>query len=308
MGDRRLAEVAEGMSRPQKALPPKFFYDRRGSELFEEITTLPEYYPTRIERGLLERWVPGWVERVAPRTLVELGAGSAAKTRIILDAMTASGSGNVYAPVDISDEFLGVTAAAVTSEYPGMDVVPVVADISARLELPGSLPRPAMVAFLGGTLGNFEPKAATELLEQIARFMSEHDRFLLGVDLRKDPSVLEAAYNDTRGVTAEFNLNMLDVVNAELGADFDRGAFRHRAFYEPRLGRIEMHLVAERPQTVTVPGAGTWEIAAGESIRTEISCKYDHDSVASLLEPAGLTIEEWRTDAEDLYAIALISG
>lgn len=308
MADPRLREVADGMSRPQKALPPKFFYDRRGSELFEEITALPEYYPTRTERALLERWVPGWVATLTPRTLVELGAGSAIKTRIILDAMVTAGSGKVYAPVDISDEFLTETARALTAEYPSIDTVPVTADISSSFDLPGSLPHPALLAFLGGTLGNFEPAAATSLLREIARFIGGSDRFLLGVGLRTEPSVLEAAYNDSRGVTAEFNLNMLDVVNSELSADFDRSAFRHRAFYEPRLHRIEMHLVADRPQTVTVPDAGRWEIAAGETIRTEISCKYDRETIASLLEPAGLTIDEWRTDAADRYAIALIRG
>lgn len=294
------------MTRTQKALPPKFFYDRRGSELFEEITTLPEYYPTRTERALLERWVPAWVTTLVPRTLVELGAGSAVKTRIILDAMVDTGSGEVYAPVDISEEFLAQTARALTAEYPGIRIVPVVADISAPFDLPASLPHPALLAFLGGTLGNFEPYAATALLREIGRFMKPDDRFLLGVGLRTEPAAIEAAYNDARGVTAEFNLNMLDVVNAELGADFDRGAFRHRAFYDPRLHRIEMHLVAERPQTVTIPGAGRWAIAAGESIRTEISCKYDRDTVASLLEPAGLAIEEWRPDDENRYAIARI--
>lgn len=303
-----LREVAEGMSREQKALPPKFFYDRRGSELFEEITALPEYYPTRTEGSLLARWIPDWVGAVLPKTLVELGAGSAAKTRIILDAMMASGSAEVYAPVDISEQFLEETARTLRNEYPGIHIVPVVADISARLDLPGSLPRPAIVAFLGSTIGNFEPAAATNLLREIARVMRRGDRFLLGVDLRKDRSVLEAAYNDSRGVTAEFNRNMLHVVNAELGADFHPESFHHRAYYDPRLHRIEMHLVAERPQTVTIPGAGSWEIAAGESIRTEISCKHDRASVEALLAPSPLRIEEWETDAEELYALVLITA
>lgn len=300
-------EVEEGLSRPQKALPPKFFYDRRGSELFEEITTLPEYYPTRTERALLERWAPEWVETVGVRTLVELGAGSAAKTRTILDAMTAAGTSEVYAPVDISEDFLAETARALRDEYDDLRVVPVVADISARLDLPASLPRPAIFAFLGSTIGNFEADAATALVRRVGSAMRTDDRFLLGVDLRKDPAVLHAAYNDSRGVTAEFNLNMLRVLNAELGADFDPDAFRHRAFYDRQRHRIEMHLVATRPQRVTIPGSGSWEIEEGESIRTEISCKHDRESVQALLDGAGLSLERWETDPEELYAITLAS-
>lgn len=300
-------EVEEGLSRPQKALPPKFFYDRRGSELFEEITTLPEYYPTRTERALLERCAPAWVETVGARTLVELGAGSAAKTRTILDAMTAAGTAEVYAPVDISEDFLAETARALRDEYDDLRVVPVVADISARLDLPASLPRPAIFAFLGSTIGNFEADDATALVRRVGSAMRAGDRFLLGVDLRKDPAVLHAAYNDSRGVTAEFNLNMLNVLNAELGADFDPDAFRHRAFYDRQRHRIEMHLVATRPQRVTIPGSGSWEIEEGESIRTEISCKHDRETVQALLDAAGLSMERWETDPEELYAITLAS-
>ena len=298
-------EVVEGLSREQKALPPKFFYDRRGSELFEQITRLPEYYPTRTERALLERCAPIWVGAVGARTLVELGAGSAAKTRTILDAMTSAGTAEVYAPVDISEDFLAETARTLRGEYPGLRVVPVVADISVRLDLPDSLPRPALFAFLGSTIGNFEAEPAAELVRRVAAGMRPGDRFLLGVDLRKDPAVLEAAYNDSRGVTAEFNLNMLRVVNNELGADFDPDAFRHLAFYDSERHRIEMHLVATRPQTVTIPGAGRWEIREGESIRTEISCKHDRESVQALLDAAGLTAERWETDLDGLYAITL---
>jgi L-histidine N-alpha-methyltransferase len=300
-------EVEEGMSRPQKALPPKFFYDRRGSELFEEITALSEYYPTRTEHALLERWASGWVEYVGSRTLVELGAGSAAKTRNILDAMTGAGTAEVYAPVDISEDFLAETARTLRVEYPDLRVVPVVADISTALDLPPSLPRPAIFAFLGSTIGNFEAEAAAALVRRIGAAMRPGDRFLLGVDLRKEPAVLEAAYNDSRGVTAEFNLNMLRVLNAELGANFDPRAFRHRAFYDRERHRIEMHLVAIRPQRVTIPGSGSWEIAEGESIRTEISCKHDRDSVQALLDAAGLSMERWETDPDGLYAITLAS-
>ena len=300
-----LAELREGLSRPQKELPPKYFYDVRGSELFEEITDLPEYYLTRTERALLERWMPGWTAALRPRALVELGAGSAAKTRIVLDAMAAAGRPETYVPVDVSAAFLADAAARLRAEYPALAVVPAVADISEAFELPAGLPRPTLFAFLGSTIGNFAPAGAAALLRQVRRAMADGDRFLMGVDLRKDPARIEAAYNDARGVTAEFNRNMLRVLNREAGADFDPDAFEHRAFYNREDHRIEMHLVAPAPQAVHVPGMGTVRLAAGESIRTEISCKHDRGSVAALFAAAGLVVERWQTDAEGLYALVL---
>jgi L-histidine N-alpha-methyltransferase len=300
-----LADLREGLSRPQKELPPKYFYDVRGSELFEEITRLPEYYLTRAERGLLERWMPEWAAALRPRALVELGAGSAAKTRIVLDAMAAAGAADTYVPVDVSADFLADTAARLRAEYPALRVVPAVADISEEFELPGGLPRPALFAFLGSTIGNFAPEGAVALLRQTRRAMQPADRFLMGVDLRKDPARIEAAYNDARGVTAEFNRNMLRVLNREAGADFDADAFEHRAFYNRADHRIEMHLVAPAAQTVHVPGVGPVRLSAGESIRTEISCKHDRASVADMFAAAGLAVERWRTDAEGLYALVL---
>ncbi|HEX2091236.1 MAG TPA: L-histidine N(alpha)-methyltransferase [Longimicrobiaceae bacterium] len=300
-----LAELREGLSRPQKELPPKYFYDVRGSELFEAITRLPEYYLTRTERALLERWMPAWMDALRPRSLVELGAGSAAKTRIVLDAMRAAGSAERYVPVDVSAEFLAGTAERLRAEYPGVEVVPAVADISAEFHLPRDLPRPTLHAFLGSTLGNFAPAEAVALLGHVRRAMAEGDRFLLGVDLRKEPARIEAAYNDAAGVTAEFNRNMLRVLNREAGADFDVDAYEHRAFYNRREHRIEMHLVASRPQAVTVPGVGTIRLYAGESIRTEISCKHDRASIAAMFSAAGLAVAEWETDPEGLYALVL---
>ncbi|MEW5930901.1 MAG: L-histidine N(alpha)-methyltransferase [Gemmatimonadota bacterium] len=300
-----LADLRDGLARPQKELPPKYFYDQRGSELFEEITALPEYYLTRTERALLERRMPGWMAELAPRALVELGAGSAAKTRIVLDAMAAAGTAQTYVPVDVSAQFLADTAARLRAEYPALSVVPAVADISEELELPGGLPRPTLFAFLGSTIGNFAPLDAAALLRRVRRAMAEGDRFLMGVDLRKDPARIEAAYNDAQGVTAEFNRNMLRVLNREAGADFDAEAFEHRAFYDRVEHRIEMHLVAPAPQTVHVPGVGTVRLAAGESIRTEISCKHDRGSVAALFASAGLAVERWQTDGEGLYALVL---
>ncbi|HEV2147276.1 MAG TPA: L-histidine N(alpha)-methyltransferase [Longimicrobiaceae bacterium] len=303
--ERMVEELRDGLSRPQKELPPKYFYDVRGSELFEEITRLPEYYPTRTERALLERWMPEWEGALRPRALVELGAGSAAKTRVVLDAMIATGGGGTYVPVDVSADFLAETAAALRDEYPSLEVVPAVADLSGETELPGGLPEPTLFAFLGSTIGNFTPEEAVALLRQVRRAMRPDDRFLLGVDLRKDPARIEAAYNDAQGVTAEFNRNMLRVLNHEAGADFDPEAFEHRAFYDRGEHRIEMHLVATAPQTVHVPGVGEVRFAAGESIRTEISCKHDRASVDAMFAAAGLAVERWETDLEGLYALVL---
>jgi L-histidine Nalpha-methyltransferase len=300
-----LAEVAEGLAAPQKELSPKYFYDHRGSELFEEITRLPEYYPTRTERGILAAWMPSLVAGLGTRTLVELGAGSAEKSRVILDAMRAAGTGEAYVPIDVSATFLSHTAARLRREYPGLRVEPTVADIGEELNLPWRLPRPALFAFLGSTIGNFYPSAAVRLLRRVRSAMAPGDRFLMGADLRKDVARIEAAYNDSRGVTAAFNRNMLRVLNHELGADFDPEAFEHHAFYDPHAHRIEMHLVSARPQLVTIPGIGGVSFVAGESLRTEISCKHDRDSVAALFRGAGLRIESWRTDPEALFALVV---
>ena len=302
---RMLAEVSAGLSAPQKELPPKYFYDQRGSELFEEITRLPEYYPTRTERALLEGWMPELMAQLGTRALIELGAGSAEKSRIILDAMRATGLGELYVPIDVSATFLSQTAAQLRREYPGLTVEPAIADISEELNLPRRIPHPAVFAFLGSTIGNFYPPAAIRLLARVRAAMEPSDRFLVGVDLRKDVARIEAAYNDSRGVTAEFNRNMLLVLNHELGADFDPQAFEHRAFYDTVAHRIEMHLVSTRDQRVTIPGLEPVAFARGESIRTEISCKYDRQSVAELFDAAGLRIEAWPTDPTTPFGLVV---
>ncbi len=298
-------EVAEGLSRPVKEISPKYFYDEHGSRLFEEITQLPEYYLSRTERALLTRWMPEWIGGLAPRTLVELGAGSAEKTRIVLDAIAAATPSAVYVPVDVSAEFLDETAERIGAAYPSMDVVPLVADITDAFALPEGLPRPTVHAFLGSTIGNFAPADAVALLRRVRERMADGDRFLMGVDQRKDPATVEAAYNDAQGVTAEFNRNMLRVVNAMTGADFDAEAWEHRAFYDRENHWIEMHLVSSADQAVTLPGAGTFRFAAGESIRTEISAKHDRASVEALFAAADLVVERWETDADGLYALTL---
>ncbi len=304
--DRRMAaEVAAGLASPQKELPPKYFYDHRGSLLFEAITRLPEYYLTRAERGLLESWMPRLIPTLGARTLVELGAGSAEKSRIILRAMRAAGTLERYVPIDVSAAFLDETADRLRREYPGLAVTPAVADIAEELNLPRDLAGPALFAFLGSTIGNFYPPAAIRLLTRVRGAMRPTDRFLMGADLRKDVHVIEAAYNDSQGVTAEFNRNMLRVLNHELGADFDPEAFQHRAFYEAEAHRIEMHLVATRAQVVDIPGIGVVRFAAGESIRTEISCKYDVHSLAALFAAGGLRLESWRADPGNRFALVV---
>ena len=306
-----LAEVEDGLSRPQKELPSKYFYDTRGSELFEVITGLPEYYPTRTETELLNSTGSGWVRKAAPASLAELGAGSARKTRILLEAMTDGKSPRTYAPVDVAGDFLHATSAVLRSEYPSLEVRPQVMDITQDLDFVGELPGPVLFALLGGTLGNFSGEAGVELASNVRAAMTGADLFLLGADLRpgqgKSIERVEAAYNDARGVTAEFNLNMLRALNRDAGTDFDLTAFRHKAFYDVAEGRIEMHLVAETAQEVNVPGAASARIEAGESIRTEVSCKYDRPVLAEILGRAGLEIMRWCTDREGLYALVLAS-
>lgn len=219
--------------------------------------------------------------------------------------MLADGRGGVYVPVDISARFLARTAAALRHEYPGLEVVPVVTDFTRSLSLPPALARPVLLTFLGSTIGNFAAPEAVALLRRLRAVMRPDDRFLLGVDLRKDAAVLEAAYDDAAGVTAEFNLNLLRVVNRRFGADFDPAGFRHRAVYDRRRNRIEMHLVSLRPQTVRVPGAGEYALGEGETIRTEISCKYDRAGIEAMFDSARLDLVGWEEGPEALFGLAL---
>lgn len=298
-------EVRAGLSKPQKELSPTLFYDRRGSELFEDITRLPEYYLTRTERALLASRMPAVIARLAPRTLVELGAGSAAKTRLLLDAMRVSGEPATYVPVDVSAEFLRETTTKLGIDLPGLRVMPVVADISVGLGLPRGMPRPVLFAFLGSTIGNFEEGAAVALLRRVREAMCPGDHLLLGIDLQKDPRVIEAAYNDAAGVTAQFNRNVLRVLDRELGADFDERDFAHRALYNRVAHRIEMHLIARRPLEVHIPHIGVVSFRLGESIRTEISCKYDRPTVLRFFGDAGLGLDEWIANDDPAYALAI---
>jgi L-histidine N-alpha-methyltransferase len=300
-----LREVRDGLSRPQKELSPKFFYDHRGSELFEEITRLPEYYLTRAERALLRSRSTDIAGVTGARSLVELGAGSAEKTRILLDALVARGTAEMYVPVDVSASFLADSARRLAREYPSLTIEPVVADLTAAFTPPRGMPHPALFAFLGSTIGNFDPPAAVRLLGRVRGVMRQGDTLLLGADLRKDVPRIEAAYNDSRGVTAEFNRNILSVLNRELGADFVPDAFEHLAFFQEGASRIEMHLVSSRDQVVHVPGMPPVRLAKGETIRTEISCKYDRDLLEQLFERAGLAVTQWYELADDGYALLL---
>ncbi|MEO5813707.1 MAG: L-histidine N(alpha)-methyltransferase [Gemmatimonadaceae bacterium] len=301
---RMMSDVRDGLVREgQKELPPTYFYDARGSQLFDQITRLDEYYPTRAERVLLERCAPGIVQATTPRALAELGAGTATKSRVLLRAMTQHGP-TQYLPLDVDGDTLELTAAALRTEFPSLEVLPIIADMRDDVAAHGAR-HPLLYAFLGSTIGNFDPDDAHDLLSRIRATLRPTDRLLLGVDLVKDVAVLHAAYNDALGVTAEFNLNVLRVLNRELHADFDLTGFRHRAFYDVAEARIEMHLVACRAQHVHIPLVGDIDFADGESVRTEISCKYDRTSATALLERAGFRLTDWLTEPQPLVALAL---
>jgi L-histidine N-alpha-methyltransferase len=291
------------LNRPQKEIPSKYFYDERGSELFDQITRLPEYYLTRAECSILERIAPELIEEIQPCTLVELGPGSGDKTRILLDQIVAHAWTPVYVPVDVSETYLEQLASEFQRAYPGLTVRPSLSDMTSRIELPPRLESPLLAAFLGSTIGNFEAVEATALLGRVGALLKAQDRFLIGFDLKKEPKALHQAYNDAAGVTAEFNLNILNVLNRLLDCDFELASFQHRAVYNETLGRIEMYLVSTRPQTARIDGCGRIEIAAGEAIRTEISCKYDRTEIAEMLGGAGLELARFDTDAERRFAL-----
>lgn len=298
-------DVLAGLSEQPRHIPPKYFYDERGSHLFDEITRLPEYYPTRAERELLVRWGATIIGIARPRTLVELGAGSADKTRTILDEMLrAAQSDMAYIPVDVSAGFLAQSAAQLQAEYPSLCISPVAADFSTHFTLPEH-PSPALHAFLGSTIGNFTPDDAVGLVSSVRERMGPSDYFLLGVDLRKDSTVIENAYNDSRGITAQFNKNMLSVINECLGADFNLAGFSHSAVYNEREHRVEMRLIARGSQSVVIPDIGNFSFADGDWILTEVSYKYDRALANDILKRSKLVLREWFTDDAGLFALAL---
>ncbi|GGX87368.1 L-histidine N(alpha)-methyltransferase [Streptomyces minutiscleroticus] len=296
------ADVLTGLTRTPKTLPPKWFYDAHGSELFERITELPEYYPTRAEREILLARGPDIAAATGARTLVELGSGSSDKTRHLLDALTGL---RTYVPVDVSGSALERAGRALAAERPALSVHALVADFTDGLALPGT-PGPRLVAFLGGTIGNLLPAERAAFLASLRALMSPGDALLLGTDLVKDPSVLVPAYDDAAGVTAAFNRNVLNVVNRELGADFDPGAFRHVALWDAEREWIEMRLRARTAMTVKVRALDlTVEFAAGEEVRTEVSAKFREEGVRGELAAAGLDLVHWWTDREERFALSL---
>jgi L-histidine Nalpha-methyltransferase len=302
---RTLADDAlDGLTRPAKELPPKYFYDARGSELFDRITELPEYYPTRAERAILEARADDIVGRTGVRELVELGAGTADKTRALLD----TGVIERYVPFDVDGGMVRDTAAALGEEYPGLEIEGISGDFEYDLaEIPPPQPgAPRIVAFLGGTIGNFTPGSRRRFLRELAARLDDDSFLLLGTDLVKDPAVLEAAYDDSQGVTAEFNLNILRVLNRELDADFDAGNFEHVAFYDEAREWVEMRLRARRAHSVRVAAIDLdLEFDRGEELRTEISAKFTRERVEADLGAAGLELVEWVTDPEGLFALSL---
>jgi L-histidine Nalpha-methyltransferase len=301
-------DVRDGLTRGLKELPPKYFYDRRGSELFDRITGLPEYYPTRCERAILNRYAPEMAERSGAGELVELGSGTASKTRALLFAMAGRGALRRYVPFDVSESVVTGCAAELVEAYPGLLVHGMVGDFERDLErLPEPLDGTArLFGFIGGTIGNLYPDERHAFLSRVREAMQPADRLLLGTDLIKDRNVLEAAYNDSEGVTAEFNRNVLHVVNRELGADFDPDAFEHVAFFDEERSRIEMRLRSSGAQEVRIEGADLdVELAAGEDIRTEISTKFTPASVERELGGAGFAVQSFFTDSDDLFGVSL---
>jgi L-histidine N-alpha-methyltransferase len=295
-----LAEVRDGLSRPQKEIPPKYFYDERGSELFEEITRLPEYYPTRCERRLLNRHAPEIAELTDAEELVELGSGTASKTRALLFAMAGRGRLRSYLPFDCSEGVVRECVELLEELFPGVSLHGVVGDFESHLEKipPG---RNRLTAFLGGTIGNFYPLERSMFLERLG---GPGDWLVVGTDLVKDVAMLEAAYNDSAGVTAEFNRNVLHAVNRELGADFDPDAFDHVAFFDRENEWMEMRLRARSAQLVSIPGAELEvELAAGEDIRTEISAKFTPARIERELAAAGFRLERFFSDG--LFGLSL---
>jgi len=298
-------DVRRGLTGRPKRLPSKYFYDGRGSRLFERITELPEYYLTRSERSLLRRDSVSIARWTRVEELVELGSGSSKKTRLLIEAAIAQGSLRRYVPFEVSQETVEESARRLAERYPGLAIHAVVGDFERHLpELPPG--RNRLIALLGSTIGNFPADQATELLRKIREVMNDGDWLLLGTDLVKKKEVLEAAYNDSEGVTAEFNRNILEVVNSHVDGDFDTRAFEHVARYNERHERIESDLRSIRDQSVRLDGIDLdVEFEKGEVLRTEVSCKYTLRSVSRLLAAAGLRLERWLTDEKKTFALSL---
>ncbi len=302
-----LEDVVQGLSRNQKTLPAKYFYDERGSQLFEAICELPEYYPTRTELALMRECAPDMASRIGPRTLlIEYGSGSSTKTPILIDALQPV----AYLPIDISREQLAASAFALAEARPELQVRAVCADYTKPFSLPdcGDLDfRRKLVYFPGSTIGNFDRDETHRFLGQVVAVAGPNGAALIGVDLKKEPAVLHAAYNDAGGVTAAFNLNILSRINRELGGDCALDGFRHHAFYDANLGRIEMHLLSLRRQIISI-ASQKFAFREGETIHTEISCKYSVEEFQNLAGNAGLLASAVWTDPQQLFSVHYLTA
>ncbi|TMC49331.1 MAG: L-histidine N(alpha)-methyltransferase [Chloroflexi bacterium] len=305
MREELIADVRAGLAVTPKHLSPRWFYDERGSKLFDRITSLPEYYQTRTEMHILQANADSIAETVRPESLVELGAGSCTKSRILIDACRRAGGLTSFTPFDVSDSSLQQAGRQLLDEYSDLIVYCMVGDFADHLAFIPRLGR-RLVAFLGSTIGNLELSERRRFYADVRGLLAPGEAFLVGFDLVKNPDELIAAYNDAAGVTADFNRNILGVINRELGADFDPRAFDHVAIYDDELNRIEMHLRARHAQTISIPGA-EMEVgfAADETVRTEISCKFTKDGVERQLTEAAMELRAWHVDALSRFAVAL---
>jgi dimethylhistidine N-methyltransferase len=297
-------DVVAGLSLPQKSIPPKYFYDERGSQLFDAICELPEYYPTRTEAALLARIAGALAIKLARFDhLVEYGSGASKKTRIVLDALKGL---KTYVPMDISEEFLLDVADKLAADYPRLNVVPLVGDFTGDVTLPPEVAHGAKIGFFpGSTIGNLGPEGGRDFLSRARRLLGGDAAFILGADLVKDTNVLRAAYNDRAGVTARFNLNLLSRINRELGANFDECSFHHEALWNSDESRIEMHLVSDRVQTVSLNGC-QFRFREDETIHTENSYKFTPSRLRMLAEESGWKVDELWTDEDYPFAVALL--
>lgn len=301
------AEILRGLRKSPKELPSKYLYDEQGSQWFDRITQLEEYYPTRTETTIMENSIQEMVDIIGPNTLlIEYGSGSSVKTRTLLDHLKDPAG---YVPIDISGEHLMASAEQIRSEYPDLEVLPVCADYTLSFEIPESSTPPVkrVVYYPGSTIGNFDPVPAQHFMEEIATVCGPGGALMIGVDLKKMPVVLHNAYNDHEGVTAAFNLNLLERINRELGGDFQMEHFKHYAFYNPLKGRIEMHIISLKEQTVHIDGVSI-PFENGESIWTESSYKYNLKEFAELAETAGFEVEHVWTDDREWFSVQYLTA
>lgn len=297
------ADVIKGLSDRPRQIPPKYFYDKRGSELFDLICQQPEYYPTRVESELLQYYAGEIAEHIGPDcVMVELGSGASEKARLLFDALKPAG----YMGVDISEEFLLQATNQLARDYPWLEVHAICADFSSKLKIPDHYDQQHVAFYPGSSIGNFDPDQAAEFMEEVAEVVGSDGKFLIGVDLKKDESVLNAAYNDAAGITAEFNLNLLERMKQELGAELEPGAFAHQAFYNESEGRIEMHLVSTKNTSLVIDNK-SFAFHLGDSIHTENSYKYSLEEFAALAKRAGYEVDQVWTDRKQYFSLQLLS-